>query len=159
MFQAGHFIEANQAEIVLNVPLNAFRAILNYIYTGWISFGELGCKETVEMYDLANQYGFESLKEVILDYFEMNLTLENCVEILNAAQRYGIDGLQESCLFFMDVNSIELLDHDTFKELSISSLCTLLKRDSFSAPEIKIFNAICDWYPSNSNADIKVNTD
>lgn len=159
MFQPGGFKEANQTEIELNVPLNAFRVILKYIYTGWMSFADLECTEIIELYDLANQYGFDSLQKAILHYLEANLTLENCVTILNAAQRYAIDHLQNWCLMFMDINPTDLLERDTFKELSMGSLCALLKRDTFCAPENKIFNAICNWHTRNPSSDIKVNTD
>lgn len=155
----GAFAEAKQAEIELKVPLTAFKAILKYIYTGQMSLSAFECiHEIVEVYDLANQYGFEKLKTNILDYLTANLKLENCVAILNDAQSYVIGDLQNSCLIFMDSHSKELLGHDTFKELPLDSLCALLKRDSFYAPEVVIFNSICKWYTSNPDADIKVST-
>lgn len=57
---------------------------------------------------------------------------------------------------FMDFNSTELLHHDTFKTVSLISLCILLKRDTFYAPEIDIFQSICNWYKNNQDADVKV---
>ncbi|XP_055299685.1 BTB/POZ domain-containing protein 9-like [Sitodiplosis mosellana] len=56
---------------------------------------------------------------------------------------------------FMDCHSIELLDHDTFKTSSLTSLCALLKRDTFYAPEIDIFKAIWNWSTNNPDDDIK----
>lgn len=152
----GAFNEAKQTEIELNVPLSAFRAILKYIYTGRLSLITFGCDEIVDLYDLANQYGFDTLKKIVLDYLKSNLTLENCVTILNAAPLYSMDDLQESCLRFMDSYPTELLKHETFKELTPSSLYSLLKRNSFYALEVDIFKAICTWYTSNPDADIKV---
>lgn len=154
----GGFAEARQAVIELKVPLTAFRAILKYIYTGCLSLNTFEFIETVEICDLANQYGFDELKKMILDYLTENISLGNCVEILNAAHIFSMDELQNSCLIFMDVNSTELLGHDTFTELPLSSLCALLKRDTFYAPEVEIFNAICNWYAHNMNADIKVSS-
>lgn len=152
----GDFAESKQSEIELKVPLSAIKAILKYIYTGQMSLAAFECDEIVDMYDLANQYGFDSLKTTILEYLTSNLTLGNCIEIWNAAHLYSLNDLQKACMKFMDSNATELLGHETFKELSLNSLCALLKRDSFYAPEVEIFKAICNWHTSNLDADIKV---
>lgn len=152
----GGFSEAEQDEIELKVPLEAFKSILKYIYTGRLSLSTLDCDLIIEIYDLAEQYGFGILKKAILDYLIVNLTLNNCVLILNASYLYSLDGLQAACMKFMDSHSTKLLNHDTFKDLSQTSLCTLLKRDTFYAPETDIFKAICDWSKNNPNDDVKV---
>lgn len=154
----GAFAEAKQTEVELNVPLSAFRAILKYIYTRCLSLAAFECVEIVEVYDLANQYGFDALTKIILEYLTAKLKLENCVEMLNAALLYSLDDLQNACLQFMDSHSNELLGHETFKELPISSLCALLKRDSFYAIGFDIFKAIRNWYTCNPDADIKVSS-
>lgn len=151
-----NFADGKKVEIELKVPLDAFRVILKYFYTGCLSLTAFEWNEIVEVYDLANQYEFDSLKEIILKYLTPKITLENCVEILKAAQLYSLHDLENACLRFMDSNSTELLGHETFIELPLSSLCNLLERDSFYAPEVEIFNAICKWYTSNPDADIKV---
>lgn len=55
----------------------------------------------------------------------------------------------------MDANACELLVHKSFKNLSQCSLCGLLSRDSFFAPEVQIFTAVHDWCQHNDEADIK----
>lgn len=155
----GGFSESKQNEIALKVPLDAFKAILKYIYTGCLSLDTFDAHQIIEIFDLANLYGFDKLKKAIVEYLTHNLRINNCVIILNATFVYGMHDLQISCLTFMDCNSIELLAHDTLKELSSTSLCTLLKRDTFYAPEIDIFNAICNWSRNNPDADVKVNSD
>ena len=152
------FSESKKAEIPLNVSLDPFKAILKYIYTGCLSLAALDCNEIVDIYDLANQYGFDSLKNSILKYFTVNLKLENCVSILNAAFLYSLDDLQATCMKLMDCNSIQLLEHDSFKALPLTSLCALLKRNTFYAPEIEIFKAICNWSKNNPDDDIKVSS-
>ncbi|XP_055299678.1 BTB/POZ domain-containing protein 9-like isoform X2 [Sitodiplosis mosellana] len=152
----GGFAEAKQAEIKLEVPLDAFKAILKYIYTGCLSLAALESHQIIEIYDLAEQYGFDTLNKIILEYLTVNLTSDNCVSILNAAYLYSLDDLQAACMNFIDFNSTELLDHDTFNALSLTSLCTVLKRDTFYALEIDIFRAICNWSTNNPDTDIKV---
>lgn len=153
----GGLVGSKQDEIRLTVPLNAFKAILKYIYTGRLSLAAFELNEIFQVYDLANQFKFDSVKKIGLEYLTENLTFENSVAILNAAQLYSWDNLQISCLTLMDTKSIELLDHESFNNLALGSLCALLRRDSFYAREMNIFNAICNWYKGNPNADIKVN--
>lgn len=130
---------------------------MKYIDTECLSLATFESQQIIEIYDLAEQYGFDTLKKTILEYSPANLTLNNCVSILNAAYLYSLDDIEAACMNFMDFNSTELLDHDTFKLLSITSLCTLLKRDTFFAQEIDIFKAICNWSTINPDADVKVN--
>ncbi|XP_055326142.1 BTB/POZ domain-containing protein 9-like, partial [Sitodiplosis mosellana] len=152
----GAFAESAQAEVELEVPVNAFKAILKYMYTGCLSLAALESHQIIEVYDLAEQYDFSaSMKKIILDYLTANLTLDNCGSILNAAHLYSIKDLQTACMKFMDSHSMELLGCDSFLALSLTSLCTLLKRDSFYALEIDIFKAVCNWLAHNSDADVK----
>lgn len=156
---SGGFAEAKQDEIKMKVPLEAFKSILKYIYTGRLSLSTLPTHQIVEVYDLAEQYGFDALKNNILEYLTGNLTLDNCVPTLNAAYLYSLYGLQEACMKFLDCHSSKFLDHDHFQALSLTSLCTLLKRDTFYAPEVNIFKAICQWVVNIPDADVKVSLD
>lgn len=54
----------------------------------------------------------------------------------------------------MDQNAVNLLTHESFKTLSQDSLCSLLHRDSFFAPEVQIFVAVNDWAKHNGRSDI-----
>ncbi|XP_055299405.1 BTB/POZ domain-containing protein 9-like [Sitodiplosis mosellana] len=93
----GGFAEAKQAEIKLEVPLDAFKAILKYIYTGCLSLTDLESHQLIEIYDMAEQYGFDTLKNILSKYLTANVTLENCISILNAAHLYSMDDLQATC--------------------------------------------------------------
>lgn len=150
------FSEGKQTEIELKVPLDTFKAILKYIYSGYLSLVVLDSNQIIEIYILANQFRLNRLKQIIWEYLTHNFTLENCVSILNATNLHSLTDLQVECMKFMDYHSVELLDHDIFEALSLNSLCALLKRDTFFALEIDIFKAICKWSTANPDADIKV---
>lgn len=106
---SGAFAETKQAKIDLKVPLDAFKAILKYIYTGCLSLGAFETYQIIEIYDLANQYDFSTLLKTIGEYLAADLTLSNCVAVLNATELYSLGELQASCLAFMDRNSSETL--------------------------------------------------
>lgn len=152
----GHFVEATQSEIKLQVPLDAFKLVLRYIYTGQTSLAGLEVDQIIDVFSLADLYEFESLKKPISKYSVSNISMSNCCAFLDAASLYTIDALQNACLAFMDRSSMDLLNHEMFRKISTTSLCILLKRDSFYAPEIDIFKAIKSWSTNNTGADIKV---
>lgn len=72
----------------------------------------------------------------------------------NHSSLYNLKSLSDVCHTFMDQNAVPLLTHDTFKSLSQDSLCSLLRRDSFFAPEVQIFVAVNDWAKHNGRAKI-----
>lgn len=72
------------------------------------------------------------------------------------ARLYTIETLSDHCMTFMDGIATEMLTSSNFKTLSQDTLCTLLERDSFFAPEVEIFKAVNEWYNNNPDADIEV---
>lgn len=152
----GGLAETSQSEIELKVPLEAFKALLQYIYTGCMSLAKMKEEIILDSLGLANQYGFDTLESAISTYLTDMLSLKNCCAILDAARLYNLQTLCDVCMTFMDRNATELLNLNTFKTLSQDSLCTILERDSFFAPEIQIFNAVYDWCKNNQHADIGV---
>lgn len=154
----GDLAESKQNEIELKVPLEAFKRMLSYIYTGCIHLDKMKVEDIVDTLSLANLYGFETLELAISGYLQKNLTLESCCSILESARLCSLKSLLDVCMRYMDHNSSRLLNHNTFNELSQESLCCLLKRDSFFAPEAQIFTAVKSWCKNNPDADIEVNT-
>lgn len=69
---------------------------------------------------------------------------------------YSLDTLINVCHTFMDRNATAMLVHESFKNLSQESLCGILKRDSFFAPEVLIFGAVSNWCKVNHTTDIEV---
>lgn len=153
----GGLAESTQREIKLNVPLEAFKATVKYMYTGCMSLDGMGYECILGVIDLAEQYGLESLKLTISSYLTRVVSKENCCSILNAAIKYNLKTLSNQLMEFMDCNASMMLTSADFQMLSQDCLCALLERDSFSAPEIEIFKAVVEWYENNPTADIQVN--
>lgn len=148
--------ESSQNEVKLQVPLEAFKAILKFIYTGRISLFDYDADQIVEIFDLANMYGFDSLLDKISKQLEYTISVENCCQMLVLADRYSKTGLKNYCLNFFDVHCLDLMCRDTFPKLSEALVYEILKRDTLYAEECVIFHAIKFWYDANPNADIKV---
>lgn len=152
----GGLAESTQNEIKLKVPLEAFKSILKYLYTGRMSLAQMGNEEIFDYLKLTDEYGFEELKLAISTHLENNLSMENCFAMFEAAQMFDLKALTDISMNFIEKNLKDLLSSSDFQTLSQDSLCTLLVRDSFFAPELQIFNAVRNWYTENPQADIEV---
>ncbi|GAB0091414.1 BTB/POZ domain-containing protein 9 [Sergentomyia squamirostris] len=150
----GGMAETGMAEIELKVPLEAFRALLRYIYSGHMSLSQMREEDVLDTLGLANQYGFTELEKAISGYLRQVLSIENVCAILDAARLYNFESLMNVCHTFMERNTTDILKHDTFKGLSQQSLIGILERDSFSAPEVAIFTAVREWCAVNSESNI-----
>uniref|UniRef100_A0A0K8TP45 BTB/POZ domain-containing protein 9 n=1 Tax=Tabanus bromius TaxID=304241 RepID=A0A0K8TP45_TABBR len=151
----GGLSETSQTEIQLKIPLEAFKALLRYIYSGHMSLSQMKEENILDTLGLANQYGFTELELAISEYLRQILSLNNVCAILDAARLYDLEGLTNVCYTFMDRNASEILAHETFKQLSKESLEEVLRRDSFFAPEVQIFIAVSEWCKHNTNVDIE----
>uniref|UniRef100_A0A1B0AIK8 BTB/POZ domain-containing protein 9 n=1 Tax=Glossina pallidipes TaxID=7398 RepID=A0A1B0AIK8_GLOPL len=151
----GGLSESTQKDIHLKVPVEAFKALLRYIYSGHLSLSQMDEDNILDTLGLANQYGLTELELAISDYLVQYLALNNACAILDAARLYNLEKLTKLCLTFMDRNAADILQHETFKNLSKESLEEILRRDSFFAPEVQIFLAVWDWGKHNRNVDIQ----
>lgn len=150
------FVESEQKEIRIEVPYKAFKALLQYIYSGILSLNKMD--STVDVLDilgLSNQYGFTELEDSISDYLREILSIENVCPILDSARLFNLESLINVCLAYMDRNAVNVLKHESFSHLSQESLCNVLKRDSFDAAEVNIYKAVAAWFKSNPSADIQ----
>ncbi|XP_052749475.1 BTB/POZ domain-containing protein 9 isoform X2 [Galleria mellonella] len=145
----GGMREANQAEVELQAPLQAFKALLRYVYSGHMGLSLLREDTVLDMLGLAHQFNFQELEAAISDYLRQVLALRNVCAVLDAARLYGLEALMDYCYNFLDRNATEVLQHETFLQLSVEALQGLLERDSFFAPEVDIFKAVCEWFSAN----------
>ncbi|XP_055383119.1 BTB/POZ domain-containing protein 9 [Condylostylus longicornis] len=151
----GGLSESNQAEIALKIPLEAFKVLLQYIYSGRMSLTKMKEETVLDTLGLANEYGFTELEVAVSEHLRQILSLDNICAILDAARLYNLEALTNVCHTFMDRNAAEILTHESFKYLSKESLEEILRRDSFFAPEVQIFVAVNEWCKNNNNVDIE----
>ncbi|KAH8305351.1 hypothetical protein KR044_007766, partial [Drosophila immigrans] len=151
----GGMSETTQRQIALEVPLDSFKVLLRYIYSGTLSLATLDEDAIIGILGMANQYGFQDLEMAISKYLRQYLALNNVCMILDAARLYNLEELTQVCLMYMDRNAAELLQHDSFKMLSRESLEEVLRRDCFFAPEVQIFLSVWKWSRYNPDIDIE----
>ncbi|XP_039294308.1 BTB/POZ domain-containing protein 9 [Nilaparvata lugens] len=148
----GGMKESHQAEIELkDTSIEAFKALLKYIYTGHLSLTSV--KDIVlDMLGLAHQFGFVELEAAISDYLRQTLSIQDVCAVFDAARLYHLHYLTKVCTTFMDSHATHIIAHPTFNQLTASGLKELVDRDSFFAPEVDIFRAVVEWIRANNVA-------
>ncbi|KAJ4451557.1 BTB/POZ domain-containing protein 9 [Periplaneta americana] len=150
----GGMRESQQSEIELKgTSLGAFKGLLKYIYTGHMSLANQKEDVILDILGLAHQYGFVDLEASISDYLREILQIRNVCIIFDAARLYQLQFLTRVCCSFMDRYALDIIHHETFLQLSASALKELILRDSFYAPEVEIFRAVCEWVQANPDED------
>ncbi|TKR66668.1 hypothetical protein L596_022928 [Steinernema carpocapsae] len=147
----GGMRESTEAEIELHdTPVDAFRLLLRYTYTGNISLSQTKESLVLDVLGLAHQYGYAELEKAISDYLQATVDIQNVCTVLAAANLYSLRNLQNCCFDYADMRAEEVLKTEAFRRLPVDPVELLLQRDSFCAPEIKIFEAIKDWINAHS---------
>ena len=144
-----------EAEIVLKeTSAQSFGSLLKYLYTGRIFLRDVNEEHVLDLLGLAHKYGFLALESAISGYLKGNIDLHNICRIFDVACLYQLDEVLETCLNFADVHAVELLESMAdFASLSEAALVSIIKRDSFCAPEVEIFRAVQCWINENPDAD------
>lgn len=144
------FQETHQARVALHeTNSQAFREILQYMYTSKIDLKEVELEVLLDYLSLAHRYDLGQLMTSISEYFKEILKNENLCSILNAAYFFQFTDLIEFCMEYSDKYADQLLDDPSFTTLTGNSLKELLERDSFYAKELKIFMAVRAWTEKN----------
>ncbi|XP_026843522.1 BTB/POZ domain-containing protein 9 [Drosophila persimilis] len=151
----GGLAESNQREVPLEVPLEAFKLILGYLYSGKMPLSTLDVDTIIDVLDLAHLYGLQVVESGIGKYLQQNLSVSNVCTILDVARRKNLNQRAEECLNFIDNNGSDIVKHDSFEKLSKESLEELLRRDKLAALEIDIFRAVCKWRDNHPSEDFK----
>lgn len=118
----------NQIITLLKVPLEAFKVILKYIYTGKINLRNIQTHMNLilDVLGLSNLFGYGELKDEISNFLKDSLQLINVCNILDASRLYDLHSLESICYTFIDKHAEDLLHHESFKCLYKDSLIIIL---------------------------------
>ncbi|XP_013777276.1 BTB/POZ domain-containing protein 9-like isoform X1 [Limulus polyphemus] len=152
----GGMRESQQTEIELKgTSLTAFKALLKYVYTGHLILGNRKEELILDILGLAHKYGFEELEHSISEYLKAILNIKNVCMIYDMASLYHLVSLADVCCSFIDRHALDIINHESFLMLSAAALKEMISRDSFCAPEVDIFKAVCEWTQHNSSVEAR----
>lgn len=153
----GGMKESSETDIEIKVSsLQAFKYLLKYLYCGHIQLKSFKEETILEIFSLSHEYGFVELENAISDFLKNTLSIRNVCVIYDTANLFQLSQLAEVCRTFIDRQALEVIRSEAFFSLSIVTLKDIIKRDSFCAPEIDIFRAVCEWAKRNSSHSSEV---
>ena len=139
-----------QVEIDLkDTTASAFDALLKYVYSGKIFLSDFKEETVLELLGLAHKYGFLALESGVQGYLKSILSVQNASLIFDVSSLYQLQDLYETSLRFLDKSATDILSTEGFSCLSKPALLDIIKRDSFCAPEVQIFQAVAEWVEAN----------
>ncbi|OWF52316.1 BTB/POZ domain-containing protein 9-like [Mizuhopecten yessoensis] len=136
-----------------DMSATAFSYLLRYMYTSRINLLDIKEEVLLDILAMSHRYGFLELEGSISEYLKAILNKTNVCMIYDLANVYSLTSLCNVCKEFIDRNAQDILQSEAFQSLSQCSVTDLISRDSFCAPEIDIFNTVCEWAEQNVGQD------
>jgi len=138
----GPLAEKNDVNID-DVSPNAFKKMLEYLYTDITSVTH---DDVTEVLYVAKKYDVPGLVQLCVQKIEENLTRESAVSIYPQAMMFNELGLAEKCLDVLDKNAHYVINTNAIvKEIDRDLFKQILKRDTFCAREVDIWDALIWW--------------
>lgn len=143
MFTSGMKEEA-LAEIRLHylTPL-ALNRLVQFSYTGEISLSE---QSVCEVLAAAIMFQMSAVVNVCSEFLEGQLHTTNALGLHDFATSVGCLQLARKTQVFLDRNFSEIVKHDELLGLSVTQLCSLIRRDEIHVrTEAEVYNAVIRW--------------
>lgn len=113
----GDLVESTQNVIKLDVGVKPFKAIIKYIYFGYISLVGWSYETIFEILQLADMFLITVLADSIEQYLKRILAPTNVLKILELSRFYKFEHLMEACFVFADRCATEVLLDVSFQNL------------------------------------------
>ncbi|XP_050426648.1 BTB/POZ domain-containing protein 9-like [Adelges cooleyi] len=141
----GHRETYDKKVPINDVPVNLFKKLLKYIYTGLVVLSDLEGLDVLEFYRISDLFGFLDLTNSLNDYLQTTFEAENVCSFFVITRSFQYKKLIDASLDFIDNNAEDVLTADGFLSLPLEALQEIIIRDSFYTNEFEIFHAVCRW--------------
>ena len=142
MFNGGFASKASNEIEIPDIEPASFLLLLKFLYTDEITI----CPDTVmsTLY-AAKKYAVPILEQKSVEFLKSNLGPDNALTLLSQARLFDEPQLAEMCLNCIDKHTVASLNAEGFTDIDIDTLQVVLLRDSLSARESQIFEAVVKW--------------
>jgi RCC1 and BTB domain-containing protein len=128
-----HWSESETNEIEIDIfSYSVYYSFIKYIYTNTV---EIRLEDAIELYDLANSYCEEDLKQKCAEIIKNEISVVNAFTLFSSAVKYNSQELENFCLKFAANNLNEVCMTDAFDRID-SDLC---KRFMKSTAKLRAF--------------------
>ncbi|XP_046584869.1 BTB/POZ domain-containing protein 3-like [Haliotis rubra] len=119
-----------------------FRSLIRFLYTNDVTITP---DNVIGLLYSSKKYNVRSLEQRCLQFCEMSLTADNACTILQQACLFDEEGLQEKAMDVIKREAKQVLQSESFLELSHECLDRILANDDLKAEEDLIFGAAIQW--------------
>ncbi|XP_076178547.1 BTB/POZ domain-containing protein 1 isoform X2 [Ptiloglossa arizonensis] len=140
----GGIAEKNDPISIPDVQPEAFKALLEYIYTDRVDLGsfELAC----ELCYCAKKYMLPSLVEECTKYLWSDLSPKKACRAYEFAKLFEEPVLMEKCLQIICTRTYDVLRESSWKDIELGTLLTVLEQEHLQInSEIELFYAVECW--------------
>ncbi|XP_022112350.1 uncharacterized protein LOC110991325 [Pieris rapae] len=139
MFYGG-MPERNDPIPILDVQIDAFKALLEYIYTGNINLSSFD--KACELCYGAKKYMLPHLVKECTRYLWSDLYPKNACRAYEFARLFDENVLMEKCLQIISTNTKDVLNDSSFEEVELNTVITVFSLDHLNIDsEMDLFNA------------------
>ena len=97
------------------------------------------------------KYVIKQLESLCIDYLLNNINAGNVFTILQLCIDCQADSrLMDNCKWFMRFKTESVVKAENFTKISHECLALLLEQESLDIAEVRLFEAVCYFYSSNS---------
>lgn len=143
MFYGG-MAEKNDPIPIRDVQPEAFKALLEYIYTDRVDLGsfELAC----ELCYCAKKYMLPFLVEECTKFLWSDLSPKKACRAYEFAKLFEEPVLMEKCLQIICTRTLDVLKESSWEEVELGTLITVFEQNDLQiSSEIELFNAVERW--------------
>ncbi|XP_018326917.1 BTB/POZ domain-containing protein 6 isoform X2 [Agrilus planipennis] len=136
---------------ILDVQPDAFRALLEYIYTDRINLSSFD--QACELCYGAKKYMLPHLVEECTKYLWSDLYPKNACRAYEFAKLFEEPVLMEKCLNIICNQTVEVLSESSFDDVEFSTILTVFDQESLNInSELDLFNAITRYANRHSQS-------
>ena len=120
-----------------------FLQFLCFLYCDEVTYQDEN--NAIQLWYLADKYDVPSLVTKCLDFLDGAIKPLNAFDIIPHARKLNTEKLEESCWEVIDYNAQDIIDDNSFSELSHELLLEFVKRSSLRIDELSLFKAVDRW--------------
>ena len=142
MFNGGFATEPCHEVEIPDIEPASFLSLLKFLYTDEVSIGPDTVMSTLYA---AKKYAVPTLEQKCVDFLKRNLGPDNAFTLLSQARLFDEPQLTDLCLNCIDKSTVDSFDAEGFTDIDVETLKSVLQRDSLSARESQLFEAVVRW--------------
>ena len=132
-----HWSESETSEIEIDIySYSVYYSFVKYLYTNTV---DIGLSDAIELYDLANSYCEDDLKDKCVELIKSQITVDNAFALYSSSVKYKSKQLENFCLKFAANNLNDVCLTEAFDQIE-ANLC---KRFMKASAKLRAFKWAC----------------